>query len=62
MMSNKYNENENISCILLSSNTQNYFIAIFYDLKILLSPLHHSKKFKLHHKIIKNMHFILILK
>lgn len=35
MMNNKYNENENISCILFSSNTQNYFIAIFYDLKIL---------------------------
>lgn len=31
MMSNKYNESENICCTLFSTSTQNYFITIFYD-------------------------------
>lgn len=48
-MSNKYNESENISCTLFSTNTQNYFITIFYDFENYTIKL-------------LNMHFILILK
>ena len=52
-MSNKYNENGNISCILFSNNTQNYFIAI-YDFMI-------WKFFYLYYIIPKNLNYTINL-